>query len=187
MDDTSTIDRRSVLKAAAVGVGTGLSASGGAGARRSARAATRAEVAALDEQTASLRGLLADDGVLDGGRQTDLAAEPNAKAALGPAREGAAYLAGDGVPDEVVSVTAVDAGTLAVTVRPATGRAYALLDHGDGLRLYDPDAGVRDVETLSCGGCSTDFCGTDDDNDLYYNYTDIDCDGRYEARYCGCS
>lgn len=190
MDDTSTIDRRSVLKAAAVGavgVGAGLSASGGAGARRSARAATRAEVAALDEQTASLRGLLADDSVLDGGRQTDLAAEPNAKAALGPAREGAAYLAGDGVPDEVVSVTAVDAGTLAVTVRPATGRAYALLDHGDGLRLYDPDAGVRDVETLSCGGCSTDFCGTDDDNDLYYNYTDIDCDGRYEARYCGCS
>lgn len=187
MSGNDTIDRRSVLRAAAgaVGVGAVWSATGGAGARRTARAATRAEAeAALDEHAASLRELLANDGVTDGDRWVDVSTEPNAHATLGSGREGAAYLAGDGVPDEVVSVTDVDAGTLAVTVRPATGRAYALLDHGDGLRLYDPEVGVRDVGTASCSTCSDDPCSSDTYD--YYEYYDIDCDGLYEARDCAC-
>lgn len=192
MTDRLEFERRELLQrtagaAVAVGLG-GLGTAGHAVARRTERPVTRSQAERhFEDHAGDLLAMLADEGLLDRGAVAELATTPSTSDA-----EGATYLAGRtaDVPDEVVSTTRVAAGDLEVTVRPGTGHAYALLDLGDGWRVFDPETDGP-FETTDCDcKCTSDQCGCKDvDGDdtseqLFYEECDIDCDGSYEVRGC---
>lgn len=154
-DDEHGTSRRAVLRSAAAGAVAGLAATGGAAARRRTEPGGYADPiaaeAALAEHAGDVLADLSADGVLADGAVAELPTRrPTDLGAVAANGEGTATVFRDG-ERRFVSTTHVGGGVLTVTVEPATGTSYAVVetDAGDR-RLYVPDADADGVETSSC-------------------------------------
>ena len=187
MTDKVNVDRRTLLKSAAVSVtaGFGLAGASATAAAQPGRPAAREEAEELFARHGrDLLSLLSAEGVLDRGEiaelVTDVPAQPGTVAAN---REGTALLALPDEADRLVSVTEVTDGTLSVMVEPDTGRSYATLEDGDSLTVFDPEVGrVEDRDVSTESHCSNYPCG-----DGCYEESTLSYQGREVNTQACCS
>lgn len=161
MTDEVNVDRRTLLKSAAVSVtaGFGLAGASATAAAQPGRPAAREEA---DELFAlygrDVLSLLSTEGVLDRGEVEELSTDRPALAGdLAGNIEGTAVFDRATDTDRLVSVADVAGGTLSVAIELDSGRSYGILDDGDSLTVFDPDVGrIEDVEVQD--DCSQYAC-----------------------------
>ena len=166
MTDETNIDRRTLLKSAAVSITAGFSVAGASAsaAAQPGRPVTRGEAEKLFARHGQdVLSLLSDEGVLDRGEIAELSTDRPALAGnLASNIEGTALFDQAPGTDRLVSVTDVAGGTLSVAVEIDSGRSYGVLDDGDSLTVFDPDVGrIEDVEVQD--NCSQYACSPDTD------------------------
>ena len=168
------LDRRKFMKQAAatgavtVGVGTTMASS--VSARGEPASRDRAE-SLLDAHASEVLTMLEDDGVLADRGDLSTTAD-NDFGGVVNSEEGAAMLSLPDAPEEMRVVTAVDAGTLTVTVQPSADRAFAILDTDDEVVGYNVEQGKYDFGTctqlLCSSGVRSEEC-CDDSGDCTYS------------------
>lgn len=162
--DDPSIDRRSLMKKAAMAsVTAGLAAGAATGnaAGQPGRPAERAEAEELlDDHAGDLLAMLSDEGLLDRAEIDQLPVDrPAPPEAATLSRPGTTMVQAADERDRLTSVTEVAAGMLSVTVEPETGRAYAFLEDGESVTIFDPEVGrVEETDAEVTADCSGFAC-----------------------------
>ncbi|MFC7081758.1 hypothetical protein [Halorussus caseinilyticus] len=153
--ESSSINRRNVLRGAAAASLTGIGlfgSSGGAVAKTEPLADERARQV-FESDASELLGTLSDEGVLADASADALPTAPNARNA---ADVGVARAYNDEGKEVYVARETTDRGKLTVLVKAETGESLGVLSTPDGIETYDSEGSV-DPQQVGCI-CSDTSC-----------------------------